>query len=548
VSLTSGKNIVVCASEPGYITLGSMKSFVDFARTPRKVFPASLLASRIEPGARTLSYETETGGATLPLLELSQPHVATKVATERLGNLLTVKVHVNGEPTDIAINGKELSSGREARAELELLAGTWHQADLARMQVYCTPQGSGHAIYVLLDVSTLRQGVWTLGFGARINGTWGRLEDADEGRISIAVAVDVLGQEVPGAQVISDAAHLELSDAASRLVRLNEHFRQLWSPTCWEQQSWLGQYFAVLVERLRDHEGEVVCELADMAMARPPDDVKPGFIPKQSVGASLSRLFALPLASYRRVNTRPHPFSVALRAMTELRGSVAPAFGVVIHPCAALAFKNANEIMQGRRPKTFELRRYRDLLKQMPMEAAHRLDDELFLPGSGDLLGPMHLAHAWRDLERGFDASQALPSSRKAAAIALARVLHRRTSAFDQGAAEGLRGQAFVIKLRETKLEESDPAQQLRAEHLERIANACAWFAWHCRLEVRRPGSLESFWTNLAALRKQVEVPGPTVSDCTGYLLHVAPAMFAFYLLLWELALTIELDPIVQHG
>ena len=525
-----------------------MKLFVDFARFPRKVFPASLLASRIEPGGRTLAYQTEGGNTSLPLLQLSQPHVATKVATERLGNLLTVKVNVSGEPTDVAISGKELSTGREARAEHELLAGIWHRSELARMQVYCAPQSSGHTIYVLVDVTTLRPGVWTLGFGARIGGTWGRLEDSDEGRISVAVAVNTIGAEVTGAEVVASVNQLEMTEAVSRLTRLNEHFRQLWSPACWEQQSWLSQYFTVLVDRLREYEGEFVAEIADMAMARAADEVKPGFIAKQSVGASLSRVFAQVRSTYRRVNTRAHPLSVSMRAMPELRGSVAPAFGAIIHPCAAMAFKNAAEVTRGRRPREFELAKYRVLLTQMQPQSIDRLDDELFLPANGDLLGPLHLAHSWRDLERGFDSNQSMPSPRKVTALALARLLYRKNAAFDQTVPPGLRGQARVLNLHQSDAEEIDPGRQLKFEHMERIANVCALFAWHCRMEARAKGSLDSFWSNLAALRKQVEVPGPTVSDCVGYYLHIAPAMFSFYLLLWELVMTIELDPIVQNG
>jgi hypothetical protein len=79
------------------------------------------------------------------------------------------------------------------------------------------------------------------------------------------------------------------------------------------------------------------------------------------------------------------------------------------------------------------------------------------------------------------------------------------------------------------------------------IANACAWFAWYCRLDVRNEGVLSQFHANLTHMRKRIEVPGPVTSDCIAYYLAVAPAMFSFFLLLWELALTIELDPAVQN-
>lgn len=549
VSLTSSKNIVICASEPGWVTLGSMRTFVDFERQPRKVFPASFLASRIEPGARTLSYVTQSGGASLPLLVLSQPHYATHVASERLANLLTVKLTVRGEPTDVSINGKEISTGREARAEHELLAGNWHQSELARMQAYCTPKDGGHVIHVLIDVTTLRPGVWTLGFGARIDETWGRLEDSGEGRFCVAVAVDDLGNELSGPTVVSAAEQLELPEVAARLRRLNDHFRQLWSPKCWEQVSWLGKYFTVLVDRLRDHESDFIGELADMVMAGTSDDVTAGYIAKQSVGASLNRIFTQPRRSYRRVNSKAHPLSVALRAMPELNGSLASIFGSVLHPCAALAFKNATQVMQGLRPRHFVLSSYRTLLMQTHIEAAYRLDDELFLPRDGDLLGPLHLAHAWRDLERGYEAAQHMPLLRKSAAIALARLLHRKYGVFDGSAPVGLQGQELVLHPRPPRPDEMDEDRQLQFETMTHIANACAWLAWYCRLESREKGPLAVFHANLTVLRKQVEVAGPVISDCLAYYLHVAPAMFSFYLLLWELVQTVELDPVVlQHG
>jgi hypothetical protein len=135
-----------------------MRTFVDFSQKANKAFPASFLASRLEPGARTLKYETASGMAAVDLLVLSQPHVATNVKTERLTNLFEVQVVLNGEPTDIAVTGRELSSGREARAEHELMAGTWHTNDLARMQVYAAPAGQSHVVHVLIDVETLKPG------------------------------------------------------------------------------------------------------------------------------------------------------------------------------------------------------------------------------------------------------------------------------------------------------------------------------------------------------------------------------------------------------
>lgn len=547
VSLTSPKTIVVSASEPGYISLGSMRTFVDFSQKATKAFPASFLASRLEPGARTLRYETASGKAAVDLLVLSQPHVATDVKTERLANLFEVRVVVSGEPTDVAVTGRELSSGREARAEHELMAGTWHTNDLARMQVYAAPAGQSHVVHVLIDVETLKPGIWLLGFGARIGGVWGRLQDGDEGRIAVAFAVDVVGKEIPGKEVVAAADALELSDVAAQLVRLNEHFRQCWSPVCWEQQQWLTPYFSALVDRLRGNENDYVTELVDMAMFRPPEDGRPGYLSMQFAPAWLNHTFSQQRAAYKRVNIKPHPLSIALRAAVELKGAVAPVFGTVLHPTAAMPFSNIAEVMHGRRPKGFNLATYRAALQQTKLEGAYQLEDELFLPKEGELLGPLHLAHCWRDLERGFASSQLMPNNRKSAALALAKKLGLHRGNFDQNAFNGLKGQPLLLCLGKPHDDHLDDGEQLKWEHMEHVALAVAWLAWFCRLEHRQPGVLSGFHSQLGNLRKQVEVPGGTIADCIAYYLQVAPAMFAFYLLLWELVQTVELDPVVQH-
>lgn len=547
VSLTSPKTIVVSASEPGFIALGSMRTFVDFSQRASKAFPASFLASRLEPGARTLKYETASGMAAVDLLVLSQPHVATDVKTERLANLFEVRVVVSGEPTDIAVTGHELSSGREARAEHELMAGIWYTNELARMQVYATPAGNSHVVHVLINVETLKPGIWLLGFGARIGGVWGRLQDGDEGRIAVAFAVDVVGKEISGKEVVAAADALELPDVAAQLIRLNEHYRQCWSPVCWEQRQWLTPYFSALVDRLRDNETDYVTELVDMAMCRPPEDGRPGYLSMQFAPAWLNHAFSQQRATYKRVNIKPHPLSIALRATVELKGAVAPVFGTVLHPTAAMPFANLAEVMHGRRPKSFNLATYRAALQQTKLEGAYQLEDELFLPKEGELLGPLHLAHCWRDLDRGFAFSQLMPNNRKSAALALAKKLALHRSNFDQTAFNGLRGQSLLLQIATPHETQLDDSEQLKWEHIEHIALASAWLAWFCRLEHRQPGVLSGFHSLLGNLRKQVEVPGGTIADCIAYYLQVAPAMFAFYLLLWELVQTVEFDPVIQN-
>ena len=87
-------------------------------------------------------------------------------------------------------------------------------------------------------------------------------------------------------------------------------------------------------------------ELVDMAMCRPPEDGRPGYLSMQFAPAWLNHTFSQQRATYKRVNIKPHPLSIALRATTELKGAVAPAFGPVLHPTAAMPFANIAEVMQ----------------------------------------------------------------------------------------------------------------------------------------------------------------------------------------------------------
>jgi|GEM_PF-1309067 len=547
VSLGSTKTVVISASEPGFITLGSMRIFVDFARRASKTFPASLLASRLEPGARTLTYESSSGLVTLPLLVLSQPHIVTDVKVERVTRLFEIRVTLNGEPTDVSVTGRELNSGREARAEYKLMAGTWHDSGFGRMQVFSAPSGSSYVLHVQIDIQSLMPGVWIFGFGACMDGIWGRLQDAEDGRIAVAFSVDEQRRELPDKQINEKCSSLGLDDVVARLSRLNEHFIQYWSPICWEQQSWLVSYHLALLNKLKGHEDAYLTQLLDMAMAQPEDDIRAGHIPIQFSPAWLNRIFIQPSSAYTRVNIKPHPLSFSLRAMAALRGAISPAFGAVLHPTAAMAFRNRVEVMKGRRPKGFELAAYREVLRQTALEGGYRLDDELFLPNDGELLGPLHIAHAWIDLERRYQASQLLQNNHTRAAFAVARILQRRDKVFTQSAPLGLRGQPLLLQVDAKESGQIDEVEQLKREHMEHIAHACAWFAWYCRLEVRSPGKLLGFQLHLAELRNQVEIPGPEVSDCLSYYLQVAPAIFSFYLLLWELVLTVEFDPIVQN-
>ena len=547
VSLTQEKNIVISASEPGILKLGEWSQFIDFAHRPSKSLPASFLASRIVPGARTLTYQSGAGSVELPLLQLSQPHVAIAVDTSKLANVYEVRLKMHGEPTAIVVNGVDVNSGSHARAEQDVISGEWRTSEFARMQVYCAATPNSSILHILMDVTTVPNGIWLLSFEAKIGNVWGQIEDTEEGRIAIALATDPQGQETSSTLLIADVPGLDLPEVVMRLGNLNNHFKQFWSNLCRVQQSWLNSYWRALIDRLKGEESTYLMQLLDMVMSQTQEQVRPGWLPKQSVAGQLPLIFAQRRAEYKRTNIKPHPLSISLRAMPEFRGAITPAFGLTIHPCVAFSFRNILEISKGSRPRGFDLSKYREVLETTPVEAAYRLDEESFLPQPGELLGPLHLAHAWLDLERGYAVGQLMPSPRKALALSMSRALHQKWARFDAPVPATLHGQSLVLRLKPLPQDGVEDAEQQRQENLTQIANACAWLAWAYRLNVRKPGAFAEFYERMETIRRQIPIEGNGVTDCCAYYMHVAPAMFSYYLLLWELVLATEMDPAVQN-
>lgn len=545
VALTNPKRILVYGWDKGALCVGGWSVPVDFSKSPSKELPASLLASRLAPGANKLMFKSNLGAEKL-LLRLSQPRVVSDVRMSRVVDRLEMHFKVHGVPlTDIVIIASDINSARELRIEQPVQAGDWSSSDFGRMQCLTTSTDGITTLDLLLDTTTIPEGSWILTFEACILGTWGKLEDGDEGRIALTIAVDSAGNEVSADEQLDAVNVLELPAAIVRLNRLNQYFRQFWSPLCWTRVKWLSVYWSRLVGKIRGHEADFVTQLADMAMCEPDAETRQGWVSKWFIGAQLPHLYCLHRFRYQGVNVKPNSLSVNLRAMTAFKGNVLAAFQGSLHPVVPAAFDNIMEMMRGMRPHGFDLSRYIEAVRSALAPEFVRLSEPSERPKDGDLLGPFHLAHAWQELEQNFGASQLMANERSTLAQSVARSLLQRAPVFGGNVPAGLQGKKLVIRARELApdLEESEEQRQ---DSLTRIANACAWLAWNCRLEARQPGALQEFFKQLHDIRRTPGMLEGTTEDCLSYYLQLAPSLFGYYALLWELVQTIELDPAVQ--
>jgi hypothetical protein len=224
-----------------------------------------------------------------------------------------------------------------------------------------------------------------------------------------------------------------------------------------------------------------------------------------------------------------HPLTQALELLPAVRAEMNSLFGTKLHNAAVMGFTNLSEVMRGGKPKGFSLSNYSAAIASMLAgENLYRLDEEGYRPVPGDFLGPLHYIYATRQLEIAYDRTPTTHQPIRGQAINL----RKQMPSLVRDDSPNLAGQVPHIQPWPEDDALPDHLAQ-RAEDLANIGHFLSWYAYHSRLEARRPGSQEELLIKLNDL-------GFSVNKPLTYLLQVGDALFAYYLLLWELIITVE--------
>jgi len=534
VSLTSAKQIVVSASDPGILRLGEWSQRVDFARRPIKMLSAAFLASRLTPQSSMLVYVNEITGTELSLLRLTQPHEVSGFAARARGGLIEICLHVSETLDALSVRALALLSEEDDLFTLSANASEWTNTRFGRARLM-VKEGSlgGHDAHLYINLDFWPVGAWLFNFDGQIKGVWGHLEND---RQDVFAAGFLLGE---GGQILSPHAWyeqvqaLEDKPACRLLQRIDAALLVCYAQEAWDGLSWLVATWKALTERWRGREAMALTTLADLIVMRPLEGMSASWLPPLAIAATLPGLFALPAEEYRRVNEKTRPISRSLRAMGEMTGSYPAVFPQLVSPVVAMGFENVQAMMRGAMPKGFDSLRYSDAMRQIdPYEYVYRLDDEGFLPGPGDYLGPLHYRHAWRALETGYENTLRGNGVWCRQGIGLAQHAHRVMPNLDgRGVPPYCQTRAPHLTPWLVDLDEGVDEQMLQQrEDLDHIAHLLSGFAFACRQEVRQPGALKNYLNQLN--KSGIPLDGPLA-----FLLQIGDALFAYYLLLWELAL-----------
>ena len=539
VSYVSPKQILIYASAPGELRIGTWVQRVDFARSPMKRLPASFLASRITPDANTLVYRNSHTGNGYTLLRLVQPHYVDKISTSISDNQYVIRITAPREVEAMLVKATDIVSGEETEVEIVANGTEWETHRYGRARLMCVPGDKNKQVaFVYFDLEIWPKGAWIFRLEGKIDGSWGRLETERQGQCVVSLicngdgAVDTNQQ---GAQRTFHAYLKELEDreALAVLERVNYALQVRYSPESMAGLRWLEEAWNSLVGRWKGREAEAGKQFLAMLGSIPDEEEAGSWLQPRLIQVSLPKVLGLPAAEYEGVKDGRHPLTQALELLPAVRADMHSLFGTKLHNAAVMGFTNLPEVMRGGKPKGFSLSNYSAAIASMLAgENLYRLDEEGYRPSPGDYLGPLHYIYATRQLEIAYDRMPTIYQSIRGQAINLCRHLRRQMPNLTRDDSPNLAGQPPHIQPWPGDDALPDHLAQ-RAEDLANIAQFLSWYAYHSRLEAKRPGSQEELLSKFNSLGIQLNKP-------LTYLLQVGDALFAYYLLLWELIITAE--------
>lgn len=546
VSSIQRKSIVISGSGSGMLRLGSWSLWVDFDRTPTKTLGAGFLAGKLEPAARALEFLSSGTSVPQTLLQLCRPHVVDSFAAKSSEGAFEITMTVRGDVRTLVLHAADIRGSNVKEQQCAAAPGVTQHGAIGTAQLSVISDEGKSELTCLLDPSTVLPGAWHLTFEADVDGVRGRLEDVHQGRIGTCLVIDAKQKEVPTASILGSSLVMDGEEKAVTLRQLATYFQSFWSPLCTERLAPLGPFWQEVLDAVGENVAHHVPTLVDLCCLEPDPDGRLGWLPRQHAGGQLPTTFALPRIEYRKVNTRTDCLARSLRAMGDIKASLAEAFGSVLAPPVAGAFDNFAGIVRGQWPRGFSLQRYCEVLRSTPVEDVYRLEDGSAEVGHGDYLGTLHVSLAWRDAERRLVLHTMSQSNRSVAALSLATMLAQRQQTIPHTPATPAAGQSPLVKIGAPSLDGLNDEQCQFQENLRKIAHACSLLAWHCRLASRQSGALPRFQAQLQGYLVAAGMQ-ESVSGCLSYYLQTAPALFGYYLLLWEIVQATSLDPQVVH-
>lgn len=549
VNATTRKVLNIFATHPATLQLGEFKSYVDFSRIGSKKIPLAGLIEYFGSSDNTLDFIDEKTAETIPLVKLVSPFEVLTYKTE--SDFVTKKIHfeVANEMQGIKISTENLMDGSEHYIEFTIdNIGQDLQGELAPGIITKLFIVEKYSCDIYFPDTNWPPGFWLIHFKIKANGRWGTLTNSRNENYADGLLVS----PEKNARNLDEVYHAfksnhsppEIAEIFCRFHKaiLVPYARKSWKNIFWLEKFWRKISYSIKQENCGN---DIWCRLLQVSTERHHDVPLEFQIPHYNIGATLPQIYCLDKSCYPSqasggssmlgcISFFPN-LSDLYQTFSKNQFDVAVLFG----------FLNVAEVASHQEsPQGFNLSAYKEALKQRDIQDRWRLlNDDQWMPGKGDMLGPMHYRYALTRFQETYRNNLSIESDRMGKALFLVRQINSSsiTDFYDSS-----RYVAFEtdIDLGLFDYDEQQPEginDELATErdHQLKIIRFLSLFGQTCRVDARHPGVVESFYSTM---KNEYNYSNKELSKTLGYLLSVGEDLFAFYLLLWELVFSADCD------
>ena len=526
-STASSQQIVITADRTAELKIGNFCRKVDFATRGSVTLPLGSLADCATADDANLTYHPLDGRPSLVIARLVRPQQVLKFDVRVEFGKATIRLVTANPIESVQIRGQEILSGKERTlvTDSEITGengGTTLGCKIVLNEDGCTT-------LLRINLADFNSGAWVFWLEVLYRGSWGRLTNARGDYFVTGVLLAEDGFPLQNQKLDVLLKNLSGTAVARALGRFNEALQYCYDQQVWSQISWLGQGWKLLVDRCAaDIQGNMNA-LFNMVAEPLPESSSPSWLPQLTIPSRLPIIFTLPALEYRGLSNINSLLVHSLLALGDIAVSLHEIIGKVLHVGSVAGFSNLPAIAgRGAKPNGFDSIRFVQAMRSLEdRETQYLLADDAFIPGDGQLLGPIHYRYGKIRFEDRFARTLGGNEFRRSQAMKMARQSVRFFGTLHAGSL------SIPPVLDPWLLVIDDSAQEILAiTELEHFLSA---FAWHARLSARQPGALTNFLTKVTPEDVDVETP-------LGFLLYVGEELLSFYLLLWEIVLMADYD------
>jgi hypothetical protein len=486
----------------------------------------SSLAETLEAGRGDLEFSDDAGNVCL--LQLTAPHQIHSLVVTRTPYQYQYRMRFASRCTHVQLHAENMLSDESAELTISCddPAG-WSDITKARLE----SEGSDTGLFsycLTFESRNWNSGAWLVSFDVRIGERWGSPSNLRQDQICCGLLVGADGTTATTLQFMVSAFAEPITGKSqlARFTRVHQALQRCYAPECWQAVSWSKELWKRWLNACAFTDGSSLVDLIRCCAIQPPEGSSKTWLPMQRIESSLPELFARPVSEYVDLQASDGVLASALRAMAAIDRPPLQFPQQIFCTHLACGF-GLHKMIAGERPSNFDFDEYCQALLSHPLLSSSVAS---WQPSLGEYLGRDHYQIAWERLRSRYRETLGGNEIRRQFTIRLCLRIRKEAPV------------AAVLLQRRGRGADPDAVE---GGFLEAIEVFVSSLAYACRNDVRQKGTL-------AAYREQLTQMLPphscSMNDVLSYVLQLAPDLFAFYLLLWEVVFACKVQvEVAEH-